>query len=267
MWLAPLGLGSTPQGVVQVTKLLQGLSPDPQLPPRFPPGRPPITTLLLRPNSSWSLDTAKWGMWGWGNPAHARTILAASRGPQTSDPPPPAPALPAPWAERSLLRRDKSARSPGTPRELPAQPRLAPPRPRTPGTRTGSRGATPIPARETAEGPRAVCGHSLGSEPPKPPPRTAFPDADLHLPKLVAGAAARAPRLRLRGARRPPTQARGGRRRLSAGSDPLPTSGAPPSLPLPGPQSPPRRTHRPRAPGPGSAICAAPATRGWSLGR
>lgn len=108
-------------------------------------------------------------------------------------------ALPAPWAERSLLRRDKSARSPGTPRELPAPPLPAPPRPRFPGTRTGSRGATPISAKETAEGPRAVCGHSLGSESLKPPPRTAFPDADSHLPKLAAGAAARAPRRRAPG--------------------------------------------------------------------
>lgn len=133
-----LGTWEHPTGRCAGDQAPPGLKSRPQLPPRFPAGRPPITTLLLRPNSSWSLDTAKWGMWGWGSPAHARTILAASRGPQTSDPPPPAPALPAPWAEWSLLRRDKSARSPGTPRELPA-PRRRDPAPQGPARALGAR--------------------------------------------------------------------------------------------------------------------------------
>ena len=124
------------------------------------------------------------------------TPCRAPRGPQTSDPPPPMPAVPAPRTERSLRRPDKSARGPGTPPELPAPPG-APPRPAPAATPHPAGPAQALGARlglwpgKLRSGPHAVCGHSLGSESPKPPPRTASPRRRL-APTEVGGGSGRA---------------------------------------------------------------------------
>ena len=110
----------------------------PRLPPRLPPGRPPIRRLLLRPNSSWSLDTAKWGT---ALPTPDRAV-GPSR-PPNFGPAAARAALPAPWAELSLLRRDKSALAPGPRRNFPPRPYR---RRRDP--------ASPGPARALGERPR-----------------------------------------------------------------------------------------------------------------
>lgn len=108
----------------------------------------------------------------------------------------PVPAVPAPRTEQNLRRPDKSARGPGTPRELPAPPG-APPRPAPAATPHPAGPAQALGAQlglrpgKLRSGPHAVCGHSLGSESPKPPPRTASPRRRL-APTEVGGGSGRA---------------------------------------------------------------------------
>lgn len=165
---------------------------------------------LLRPDGPGapSLDAAKWGTWGLGLPRPRPDKLGVppprrpSRpaGPRAAPKLPtrrrPVPAVPAPRTEQNLRRPDKSARGPGTPRELPAPPG-APPRPAPAATPHPAGPAQALGAQlglrpgKLRSGPHAVCGHSLGSESPKPPPRTASPRRRL-APTEVGGGSGRA---------------------------------------------------------------------------
>lgn len=139
----------------------------------------------------------KWGAWGWGCPGRARKIPASA-----CPPPPPLSSRPrGPRAAPKLRPTQSSQRSPylrpgrSRARGAPIRPRVAPgpggnfparpaPRPSLPGaggTRTpqephGLSGLRlGLPLGKPSSGPRAVCGHSLGSKSRKPPPRTVSP--------------------------------------------------------------------------------------------
>ncbi|XP_057605514.1 nascent polypeptide-associated complex subunit alpha, muscle-specific form-like [Hippopotamus amphibius kiboko] len=149
-----------------------GLPPGPSTTPLRPGGRPPTGIGLLLPDGpvhgAWTPQSR--GHWGWGYPTRSPTSLESRR--PRAPRAPPGPAQPpnfgpaaarsrrtCPPAERSVQRPNKSARGPGTPRELLAPPHPAPlptrrrPRPAPRGTLTGSLAATRTPAGETEERP------------------------------------------------------------------------------------------------------------------